>query len=257
MRKIASLLLAAALCVPALAATPPQPQVWSFKGPFGTYDRASLQRGFQVYREVCSACHGLSYLKFRDLAAPGGPGFSEEEAAAIARGFQVAAGPNEAGEETDDNGVRLLRPATLADAIPSPFPNEQATRSANNGALPPDLSLMARARQGGPDYIYAILIGFTEHPPKGVKIRSGLNYNPYFEGDAIAMPQPLTSDAVVFADGTHASLQQEAHDIATFLAWAADPKAEERKRLGFEVMAFLILLSGLLFLTYRRVWKDK
>jgi ubiquinol-cytochrome c reductase cytochrome c1 subunit len=259
MKKLLLLLFALALAAPALAtaAQPPQKQAWSFNGPFGTYDRASLQRGFQIYREVCSACHGLTYLKFRDLAAPGGPGFSEQEAAAIAHSFQVAAGPNETGEETDDNGVRLQRPATLADVIPSPFPNQQAARNSNSGALPPDLSLMAAARKDGVDYVYSILVGFVEHPPKGVKVKEGLNFNPYFEGQAIAMPQPLTSEAVIYADGTHASLQQEAHDVATFLAWAADPQMEQRKRLGFEVVAFLILFSGLLFLSYRKVWKGK
>lgn len=257
MKRILPLLLGVFLAVPAVAldAKPPIQQSWSFQGPFGTFDRASLQRGFQIYREVCSSCHGLGFLKFHDLTAPGGPGFSRKAAMAIAAGFNVPAGPNQKGEETDEAGVLLQRPATLADAIPSPFFNALAARDANNGALPPDLTLMVAARKGGADHVYSILVGFAETPPAGVKVKEEMYYNPYFEGGAIAMMPPLTNDTVVYADGTEATLQQEARDVTTFLAWAADPHAEERKRLGFETIAFLILLSGLLFLSYRKVWR--
>lgn len=261
MRKLAVLVaLGAALVVaPALAtgeAWTPAPQKWSFQGPFGTYDRASLQRGFQVYREVCSACHGLTLLRFQDLAAPGGPGFDDQALRNIMASFSIPAGPNEMGEETDDKGARLTRTAKPADHIPSPFANEQAARGANNGALPPDLSLIVRARPGGADYVYALLQGFEQKPPKGFKAQDGMFYNPYFAGWNIAMTPPLSDDAVSYADGTKASLAQEARDVATFLAWAADPKLEERHKVGFEAMAFLLLFSGLVFLTTRRVWKD-
>jgi ubiquinol-cytochrome c reductase cytochrome c1 subunit len=251
------LLLLLALPVHAEDARPPEPQHWSFDGPFGTFDRASLQRGFQVYREVCSACHGLTRLKFADLAAPGGPSFSEEIARKIAAGFNLPAGPNAEGEETDDKGFKFTRPATLADRIPSPFANEGLARASNNGALPPDLSLIVKGRAGGPDYVYAILAGFAAKPPAGTKVADGLYYNPYFSGHAIAMTQPLTDDAVTYADGTKASLTQEAKDVTAFLAWAADPTLEERHRMGFEITGFLVLLAGLLFLSWRKVWKDQ
>ena len=260
MRKIFPLLLVLALCAPAMAAGEakiPAPQKWSFQGPFGTYDRASLQRGFQVYREVCSACHGLTLLTFHDLIVPGGPSFREVQAKLIAAGFNVPAGPNAAGEEFDDNGVRLQRPATLADHIPSPFANEEAARAANNGALPPDLSLIVKARRGGLDYVYAIVTGFAEKPPAGFKGQEGMYFNPYFSGWNIAMPQPLTDNAITFSDGTPSSLVQEAKDVTTFLSWASDPKLEERHRIGFEVMAFLVLFAGLLFLSMRKVWKEE
>ncbi len=259
MRKRLFPLLALALFAPALAlpAKPPTVQKWSFDGPFGTYDRASLQRGFLVYREVCSACHGLKHLSFRDLAAPGGPGFTVRQAAAIAADFNLPASPNAEGETVDENGMPLLRPALLSDRIPSPFDNEEKARAANNGALPPDLSLIVKARRGGPDYVYSILVGFAEKPPAGEKPRAGMFYNPYFEGHAIAMTPPLADDTVTFPDGTKATLSQEARDVTNFLAWASDPKLEERHRLGFEVMAFLILFAGLMGLSWRKVWKGK
>jgi ubiquinol-cytochrome c reductase cytochrome c1 subunit len=247
------------LAAPAFAsgeAKVPAPQKWPFQGAFATYDRASLQRGFQVYREVCSACHGLTLLSFQDLAAPGGPGFGDAAMRNILASFTVPAGPNETGDEFDENGTRLMRAAKASDHIPAAFPNEQAARAANNGALPPDLSLIEKARAGGADYVYALMLGFEEKPPQGFKAQDVMFYNPYFAGWNIAMTPPLSDDAVSYADGTKATTAQEARDVATFLAWASDPKMEERHKIGFEVMAFLILFSGLMFLTTRKVWKD-
>ena len=175
-------------------ARPVKDVAFSFEGPFGTYDRAALQRGFQVYKEVCSACHSLNRVSFHALADEGGPGFTEAQAKAIAASYKIPAEPNDQGQTVDENGERLTRPGILADHFPPPFPNENAARAANGGALPPDLSL--------------------------------------------------------------ATIEQEAHDVTTFLAWAAEPKMEQRKRMGFGVMAFLIVLSGLLFLSYRKVWAD-
>ena len=238
------------------AALPIQHVQWSFEGPAGTYDRSALQRGFQVYKEVCSACHSLNLVALHDLANPGGPGFTEAQAKAIAAGYQIPAEPNDKGETFDANGNRLPRPGILADYFPSPFPNEEAARSANGGALPPDLSLIVKARAGGPDYVYSLLTGFGHTPPKGFKVQDGKYYNPYFGGRNISMPPPLAAGSVSFSDGTKSSVAQEAHDVVTFLAWASEPKLEQRHRVGFEVVAFLVLLAGLLFLTYRKVWKD-
>ena len=229
---------------------------FSFEGPFGTYDRGALQRGFQVYKEVCSACHSLDHIAFRNLADDGGPGFTEAQAKAIAAGYKVPADPNDQGEIFDDKGVRLTRAATLADYFPPPFPNEQAARANNSGALPPDLSMVVKAREGGPHYVYSILTGFHGTPPAGFTVTPNKYYNPYFEGWNISMPPPLTDDSVTFSDGTKATIAQEAHDVATFLAWASDPKMEERKRMGFSVIIFLLVLSGILFAAYRKVWKD-
>jgi cytochrome c1 len=239
------------------AALPVKHMQWSFEGPLGTYDRGALQRGFKVYKEVCSACHSMNLVAFHDLASPGGPGFTEAQAKAIAAGYKIPAEPNDKGEIFDANGNRLMRPGILADHLPPPFPNEEAARAANGGALPPDLSLIVKARVGGPDYVYSILTGFGHEPPKGFKVLDGKYYNPYFAGRNISMPPPLAAGSISYTDGTKSSVTQEAHDAVTFLAWASEPKLEERHRVGFEVMAFLVLLAGLLFLTYRKVWKDK
>lgn len=258
MRKIAALLAIAFLAVPAWAldAKAPPKLDWPFEGAFASYDRASLRRGFQVYREICSACHGLKHLRFHDLVGSGGLGYSRAEAQAIAESFRLPAEPNEAGETTDENGSPLTRPGRLADPFPSPFPNVQAARNANSGALPPDLTLMVKARAGGADYIHALITGFNQ-PPPGFKLADGMNYNPYFPGGAIAMQLLLTDDSVMFADGTKATRDREARDVVAFLAWAADPHAEARKKLGFQVMAFLALFAGLTFLSFRKVWKGK
>jgi len=239
------------------AALPVQHAQWSFDGPTGTYDRGALQRGFKIYKEVCSACHSLNLVAFHDLAGPGGPGFNEAQAKAIAAGYKIPAEPNDKGELYDANGNRLTRSGVLADYFPAPFPNEGAARTALGGALPPDLSLIEKARAGGADYVYSILTGFGHSPPKGFKVQDGKYYNPYFTGRNISMPPPLAAGSVSFTDGTKSSVTQEAHDIVTFLAWASEPKLEERHRVGFEVMAFLALLAGLLFLTYRKIWKDE
>jgi cytochrome c1 len=229
---------------------------FGFDGPFGTYDRAALQRGFQVYKEVCSACHSLNHIAFHNLDEAGGPGFNEAQAKAIAAGYKIPAGPNDKGETTDDKGEPLTRPGILADYFPSPFPNEEAARANNSGALPPDLSMIVKARDGGAAYVYSILTGFHQNPPKGFVVTANKYYNPYFEGWNISMPPPLQDNSVTYSDGTKATVAQEAHDVATFLAWASDPKMEERKRMGLGVMIFLVVLAGLLFAAYRKVWAD-
>jgi cytochrome c1 len=191
------------------------------------------------------------------LAASGGPGFTAAQAKAIAADYKIPAEPNDKGEIFDANGNRLTRPGILADHFPSPFANEEAARAANSGALPPDLSLIVKARAGGPDYVFSILTGFGTKPPKGFKVLDGKYYNPYFAGRNISMPPPLKAGLVTFTDGTKSSVANEARDVVTFLSWTAEPKLEERHRIGFEVMAFLLLLAGLLFLVYRKVWKDQ
>jgi cytochrome c1 len=248
------------------AEAPPR-QHWSFHGPFGTYDTAQLQRGFKIYREVCATCHSLKLLAFRNLADPGGPEFSEAQAATIASSFQVTDGPN-------DKGEMFQRPGKLADHFPLPFPNDQAARAALGGGLPPDMSVLAKARgyeagfpwfifdaftqyqEDGPDYIHAILNGYEDPPPAGVTLAPGTQYNKYFPGHAIAMPKPLSDGQVEYTDGAPATVEQYSKDISAFLMWAAEPKLDERKRLGFQVFVFLLVLTGLLYFTKRRVWHD-
>ena len=236
-------------------ALPPKHVDWAFNKPLGTYDRAALQRGFQVYKEVCSACHSLDLVAIRTLSQPGGPGFTEAEVKAIAAGYMVPAGPNDEGRTVDDKGQPLMRAGTPADYFPPPFANEKAARVANNGALPPDLSLIVKAREGHEDYIYSILTGFGDKPPQGMKMSPGMMYNPHFPGRQIAMPPPLTDDRVTYADGTKATIDQEAKDVTTFLSWAGEPKMEERKQMGLAVILFLLTFAGLLYLAYKRVWK--
>ena len=216
---------------------------WSFDGVFGTYDRAAAQRGFQVYKEVCSVCHPVKHLYFRNLTEIG---YSEDEVKAIAAGYQVTDGPN-------DQGQMFQRPGRPSDPIPGPFPNDQAARAANNGALPPDQSLIVKARPGGPDYIYGILTGYKE-PPAGFKLLDGMNYNEYFPGHQIAMPPPLSDNAVTFADGTPATVPQMAHDVTTFLTWAAEPNLDDRHRTGFKVIMFLIVAAGVFYAAKRKIW---
>ena len=264
MRTVLSLaLLIAAFTAPAIAAEdfskplPPQEQKWSFDGVFGTYDRGALQRGFQVYKEVCSACHSLGMVAFHDLSAPGGPGFTVAQAKAIAAGYKIPAEPNDKGDIVDEHGTRLTRPGTLADHFPPPFANEQAARANNSGALPPDLSLIVKARAGGPNYVYSLITGFGQKPPHGFAVQQGKYYNPYFAGRNISMPPPLTKGAVTFSDGTPATVANEATAVVTFLAWTSEPQLEARHRIGLQVMAFLVFLAGLLFLSYRKVWHGK
>jgi cytochrome c1 len=263
----ASLSVAATRTASAQEAEAPPRQHWSFHGPFGLYDTAQLQRGFKIYREVCSSCHSLKLLAFRNLADPGGPSFTEAQALAIAATFQVTAGPN-------DQGEMFQRPGKLADRFPPPFLNDQTARLANGGALPPDMSVLAKARgyeagfpwfiidaftqyqEDGPDYIAAILNGYEDPPPAGVSLPPGAQYNKYFPGHAIGMPKPLSDGQVEYTDGTPATVEQYGKDVAAFLMWAAEPKLDERKRLGFQVFVFLIVLTGLLYLTKKRVWHD-
>ncbi len=221
-------------------------QDWSFSPPFGTFDRAQLQRGFKVYKEVCAACHGLRLLSFRNLSQPGGPEFSEEAVKALAAESEVEDGPN-------DDGEMFTRPARPSDRIPSPFPNKKAALAANNGAYPVDLSVIAKARVGGPDYLYALLTGYTD-PPEGFELTEGLNYNKAFPGHQIAMLEPITAEQVEYTDGTAPTLENYAKDVSAFLMWAAEPTLEERHRVGFRVMIYLILLTGILYLAKRRVW---
>jgi len=233
----------------------PKSVEFEFEGPFGTYDRGALQRGYQVYKEVCAACHGVNHLAFHHLAEPGGPEFTEAQAKALAAAAKLPAEPNDKGETTDDKGQPLMRSAILADHLPAPFPNENAARANNSGTLPPDLSMIVKAREGGAKYVYSILTGFHEKTPAGFKVTEGKYFNPYFEGWNIAMPPPLNADSVTYSDGTKATIEQQAHDVVTFLAWAAEPKMEERKRAGFGTLIFLIALAGLLYAAYRKVWK--
>ena len=225
----------------------PAPRLsWSFDGPFGRYDRAQLQRGYRVYREVCASCHSMSLLSFRNLAQPGGPGFTEAQAKQIASEFKVQDGPNDSGEMFE-------RPGRLSDRFPKPFPNEQAARAANGGAMPPDLSVMAKARADGADYLHALLVGYTD-PPADVKLDPGRYYNTYYPDHQISMPPPLSDGQVPYTDGTPTTVDQYAKDVSAFMMWAAEPKLEERKRLGFHVMSFLAIFTGLLYLTKRKIW---
>lgn len=221
-------------------------QDWSFSGMFGTFDRASAQRGWQVYEEVCHACHGLKFVAFRNLHALG---FSTEQVEAIASRFEVQAGPN-------DEGEMFMTPAKGASHIPSPFANDQAARVANNGALPPDLSLITQARVGAADYVYAILTHYRDPAPEGFNLNSGMFYNEYFPGHQIGMPPPLSDDRVTYLDGTKATVSQMAHDVTTFLTWAAEPNMEQRKQLGITVLLFLIVLTGFLYALKRQIWSD-
>ncbi|MDB5455074.1 MAG: cytochrome c1 [Caulobacter sp.] len=269
-------LLTAGVAGPALAATHPlEPKDvhWSFEGPFGRFDQAQLQRGFKVYREVCSACHALSLVSFRNLGDKDGPFYSAKYknsndnpwVKAIAKDYQV----DDIDSETGDT---IKRPATSADRFPSPFPNEAAARASNGGALPPDMSLLAKAREEGPAHIYSIVTGYVK-PPAGLKVDPAQHYNPYMAGDLsaywsgdahhvppggfIAMAPPLTAGQVTFDDGTPSTLDQQAKDVAAFLMWAAEPKMDERKQSGLAVILYLLLFTGLLYASYRKVWKNE
>jgi ubiquinol-cytochrome c reductase cytochrome b/c1 subunit len=246
---------------------PEPPQLkWSFAGPFGKFDRGQLQRGFKVYREVCANCHALSYVSFRNLAEQGGPEYSAAQASAVAAEYKIKDGPN-------DQGEMFERPGRLADYFPPPFPNEPAARVANGGAYPPDLSVIAKARtyergfprflmdivtqyqEQGVDYIAALLTGY-EKKPDDMTMAPGLQYNKYFPGHGIAMPPPISDGQVTYDDGSPATIDQYSRDISAFLAWTAEPHLEGRKRTGFQVIIFLLLLSGLLYFTKKRIWQD-
>jgi ubiquinol-cytochrome c reductase cytochrome c1 subunit len=218
---------------------------WPTEGLFGSFDRASVQRGFQVYREVCAACHGLHYVAFRNLADLG---YTEDQVKAIAAEYTITDGPNDLGEMFE-------RPGLPYDRLPSPYPNEAAAAAANGGKAPPDLSLMAKARMGGEDYLYSILTGYEE-PPAEVEVPEGGYYNAYFPGHVIAMPPPLSADQVTYADGTSATVSQMSQDVTQFLAWAAEPKLEARKQTGIKAILFLVVLTGLTFALKRKIWAD-
>ena len=221
-------------------------QGWSFSPPFGTFDDAQLQRGFEVYRTICANCHSMRLLSYRNLGEPGGPEFPPKKVEEIASQAQVPDGPN-------DKGEMFQRPARPSDHFPSPFANEQQARNANNGALPPDLSVMAKAREGGPDYIYAILTGYTD-PPQGFQLAPGMHYNKAFPGHQLAMPPPLSDGVITYSDGTKPTLDNYARDVAAYLMWAAEPKLEERHKTGTRVMIYLIVFAVIMYLAKRAVW---
>lgn len=292
-------LLALAPCAPAFAAGGHVEKYkdagWSFAGPFGGYDQDALQRGFQVYRQVCASCHGVKLLSFRNLGEAGGPfdvaacakpGADAEEKAvncadpnanpiikALAAEYQITDGPDDAGEMFE-------RPGIPSDRLPRPFANDQIARLANGGALPPDLSLIVKARKDGADYIYSLLTGYAE-PPAEVAVAPGQHYNPYFAGDmsqligeayrdadghpkegvevppggVLAMAPPLKDEIVDYADeATPETVEQYARDVVTFLAWASEPKMQQRKALGFMTLAYLLILAGVLYWSYRSIW---
>ena len=244
---------------------------WTFDGPFGKFDPAQVQRGYKVYREVCAACHSMNLMYFRNLGQSGGPFYDPEYknpndnpyVKALAADLQVP-------DIDSETGDAIQRPATPADRFPSPFPNEAAARASNGGAYPPDLSVITKARHDGANYVYSLLSGYRQ-PPAGLTVPAGQNYNPYFPGDLaaywtgrghapegglLAMPPQLAKDKVAFDDGTASTVDQQAKDVAAFLAWAAEPKMEERKQFGLAAMIYLLLLTVLLWFSYKRVWRN-
>lgn len=223
----------------------PKERHWSFQTPLGTFDRAALQRGFQVYKEVCAACHGLNHIRFRELSALG---FNNKEIKAIAADYQIKDGP-------DDNGDMFERPGIPGDAFPDPYPNEQAARVVNGGAYPVDLSLIVKGRENGANYVYSILTGY-EPCPKDVVLFDGKSYNPYFEGGQISMPPPLVDNQVAYSDGTPATVDQMSQDVVTFLAWASEPELETRRQIGLKVILYLLVFSILMYFVYRSVWRN-
>ena len=219
---------------------------WSFEGIFGTFDRASLQRGYQVYQEVCSGCHSVQHLSYRNLSEKGGPEFSTEEAKAIAAQFEVEDGPNSDGE-------MFMRPGRLSDKFVKPYPNVEASTAANGGAYPPDMSVLAKARAGGADYIYSLLLGYEE-APTGFELDDGVYYNKYMPGNKIKMSAPLSDGLVEYSDSTQATTAQMAKDVTTFLVWAAEPHLEAQHRMGFKAIIYLIILLTLVYMSKQKVW---
>jgi ubiquinol-cytochrome c reductase cytochrome c1 subunit len=265
---LVSILFAAA---PAMAqeghATPEiKKEPWSFAGPFGTYDRNQLQRGFQVFKEVCSSCHSARLMAFRNLAEPGGPEFTEGQVKALAAEYEI----------TDSEAEGGKRPGVAADRWPSPFTNDQEARDANGGALPPDFSVLAKARgttqpfpwwilnyftayaEGGPDYIHALLNGYVDPPPEGAEVPEGKHYNTYFPGHALGMAPPLSDGAITYEEGESGSVpltvDQYSRDVASFMMWMAEPHLVARKEAGFQVIAFLLVFAGLMYLVKRKLW---
>ena len=218
-------------------------QNWTFEGIFGRYDDLSLQRGLQIYQEICSACHGMKRLRFRELKDLG---FAEDQIKKYSETFEIVDGPNELGE-------MFTRPGEPSDTFVSPYKNKEEAKASFNGAYPPDLSLLTKAMKDGPDYIYSLLTGY-EDPPKDFELTDGLYYNPYHDGNVIAMPPPLYDDAIEYIDGKDASLHQLSYDIVNFLNWAAEPELEKRKSMGVKVLLFLIVLTALLYVTMKETW---
>ena len=219
---------------------------WSFKGPFGKFDRGALQRGYQVYTEVCASCHSMKYLSYRNLAEKGGPEFSEAQAKAIAASFEIKDGPNADGE-------MFTRPGKLSDKFVMPYDNVKAAQAANGGAYPPDMSVLVKARGGGVDYIYSLLQGY-EDPPLGVTLDDGVYYNKYMYGNKIKMPNQLSDGLVEYADGTKATVEQMSKDVTTFLMWSAEPHLESRHQMGFKAIVYLIILTILVYFSMKRIW---
>ena len=235
-------------CNPAFSAEQEDPLKvnWSFKGLTGKFDRASLQRGFQVYKEVCSSCHSMQYLSYRNLGEPGGPEFSLEEVKAIAASIEIDDGP-------DSQGEMFTRPGRPSDKFKSPYPNVNASIAANGGAYPPDMSVLVKARPGGADYIYSVLVGY-EDPPVGMILDEGVYYNKYMIGNKIKMSAPLSEGIVDYTDGNEATVDQMAKDVTTFLSWAAEPELETRHKTGIKVIIYLILLTALVYFSMKRIW---
>ncbi len=219
---------------------------WTFKGLFGKFDRASLQRGYQVYTEVCAACHSMKYLSYRNLSEKGGPEFSVAQAKAIAASFEVTDGPNADGD-------MFQRPGKLSDKFVMPYENVKAAEAANGGAYPPDMSVLVKARGGGVDYIYSLLQGY-EDVPSGMTLDDGVHYNKYMYGNKIKMSAPLSDDIIEYSDGTKATVEQMSKDVTTFLMWAAEPSLEARHQMGFKAIIYLIILTILVYFSMKRIW---
>jgi ubiquinol-cytochrome c reductase cytochrome c1 subunit len=263
------------LAGPAMSAgypKPPEPIKFGFEGPFGKFDKGQLQRGYKVYREVCASCHSMELVYFRNLGQKGGPFYDAKYPNPNDNPYVKAlAAEMEVPDIDSETGDAIKRPATSADAFPSPFPNEAAARGSNGGAYPPDLSVITKARAKGPQYVYSILTGYVT-PPAGLNVPAGQHYNPYMPGDltgyytgtdghvpqggVLAMAPPLQPDGVTFDDGTKATVEQQAKDVATFLTWAGEPKMEERKAFGMGAMIYLLIFAGLLWASYRRIWRN-
>jgi len=244
---------------------------FSFEGPFGTFDQGQLQRGYKVYREVCAACHSMNLMHYRTLGERGGPFYDPHaENPAANRFVKALAAEAQIADIDNETGEAIMRPGIAADKFPAPYPNHTAAAAANGGAAPPDLSVMAKARHGGADYIYSLLTGYHT-PPAGLRMTSTQHYNAYMSGDLkpfmpagaetppggfIAMPPPLTAAGqVTYDDGTNASVDQMSKDVAAYIAWASEPHATERKQAGLGVLAFLAIFAGITYASYRRIWK--
>ena len=254
---IAASLSASGAALAAGEAKPPEHHHWHFAGPVGSFDQAQLQRGLQVYREVCASCHALEHISFRNFGEKGGPFYDKQYpnpndnpyVRAVAAEAVVVDGP-------DDDGDMFERAGRPADKVPGPYANEQLARLSNGGALPPDLSIITKARHHGTDYVRSLMLGYVT-PPEGKEPTPGLYYNPYFAGDYIAMAPQLTEGRVTYAEGQpEATPEQMAEDVTAFLTWAADPHADARKRLGFIVMGYLVVFAILLWLSYKQIWKN-